>query len=498
MAAHEYYRYYGYMLYGNKTNQFSVDNDELAGAVVAGTTSSYTSDYNTESWLGRVMYNFDQRYFASLSAVYEASSRFAKENRWGTFWSVGGGWLINKEPWFKASWVDELKLKASYGENGNDNIGDYQYTTYYSITNSNDNVSLVPESLGNSEISWEKNGKFNVGFDFSLFNGRLYGSIEYYNNTTKDMLSWFPLAPSFGYTGYYANVGNMKNDGLEIDLHGDIIRTKDLVWSAYANMTTNRNEITSLPEERKTSQADGVFGYQSGSFFYGEGISRYTYYTHKYAGPDPETGEALYYKNVYQTDENGEYVKDSNGRYIVTEVTTTTKYSEADDYLCGDMLPDVYGGFGTSLSWKGIDFSIDFQYQLGGQVYDGTYASLMNFDPGHGIHVDMLNAWSAENTTSDIPRWQYNDNYMASSSDRFLISASYLTLSNITLGYSLPKSVSKKIGLQNIRFYGVADNIWTWSKRQGLDPRQGISGSGNTNTYYKPIRTISGGITLTF
>lgn len=498
MVGHEYYRFYSYMLYGNKTNQFSVDNKELAGAVVAGSATSYTTDYNTESWLARAMYNYGEKYFASASVVREASSHFDPDHRWGTFWSVGGGWLINKESWFNAPWVDELKLKASYGENGNDAIGGYQYTTYYNITNSNDEVSLVPSSLGNREISWEKNAKFNVGFDFSLFGGRLTGSVEYYANKTKDMLTWFPLPASYGYSGYYDNVGNMLNNGVEIDLHGDIIRTKDLTWSAYVNLTSNHNEITSLPDEKKTSQCDGVDGYQSGSFFYGEGISRYTYHTKRYAGVDPETGVALYYKNVYKKDETtGENAKDANGHYIVEKVEKTVSYGEASDYLCGDMLPDVYGGFGTSVTWKGFDLSVDFQYQLGGQVYDGTYASLMTLDAGHGLHVDMLGSWSTENTSSNIPRMQYGDSYTAASSDRFLTSASYLSLSNVTIGYTLPKSITSKIGIKSLRIYGVADNVWLWSKRQGLDPRLSISGGGN-NTYYKPIRTISGGITLTF
>ncbi len=496
MVGHEYYRTRNYELDYYMTNQFSPYNKELAGAVVPGSGSSYTEDYNTESWLARAHYNFDERYFAQASFMREASSYFDPDHRWGSFWSVGGGWLMNKESWFDVNWIDELKLKASYGENGNDAIGAYQYITYYSITNSNDNVALSPSSLGNSKISWEKNGKFNIGFDFSLFKNRLYGSFEYYSNKTTDMLSWFPLPPSFGFTGYYANVGNMQNNGVELDLHGVIIDNKSLNWTAYANLTTNHNEITKLPDERKTMHVDGVDGYSSGSYFYGEGISRYTYYTHKYAGVDEE-GVALYYKNVYQTDAEGNQVLDKNGNPIVEKQETTTKYSEADDYLCGDVLPDVYGGFGTALSWNGFDLSVDFQYQLGGKVYDGSYASLMNLTAGRAMHVDLEDAWSPENTSSNIPRLQFNDQYMASASDRFLTSASYLSLQNITIGYTLPKNFTRKFGVEKIRVYGVGDNLYTWSKRKGLDPRQSITGS-SSSAYYSSIRTISGGITVTF
>ena len=501
MLGHEYYRNRFYELDYSKSNQFSVFNKELAGAVIAGSGNSYTTDYNTESWLSRAMYNYDEKYFGSISYMREASSKFDVSNRWGSFWSIGGGWLINKEKWFKVSWIDELKLKASYGENGNDDIGDYRYITYYNITNSNNSISLTPASLGNSKISWEKNGKFNVGADFSLFNNRIWGSIEYYSNKTTDMLSWFPLPPSYGYTGYYANVGNMKNTGVEVDLHADAIRTKDLTWNIYANITTNRNRITSLPAERKTMEVDGIGGYTSGAYFYGEGVSRYTYYTHKYAGVDPKTGEALYYKKVYAVDDpatpNVNEALDANGQKIVKSQTTTTKYSEADDYLCGDMLPKVYGGFGTSVSWKGFDFSVDLQYQLGGKVYDSAYASLMGLSAGGAMSVDLENAWSATNTNTSVPRLQYNDSYMNSSSDRFLTSASYLTLQNMTLGYTLPKNLVTAVGLQKVRLYVVGDNLWTLSKRRGLDPRQSITGS-NTNSYYSSVRTVSGGITVTF
>jgi len=499
MIGHEYYRTNGYDLWASKNNMFSQSNKELAGAVILGSASSETSEYNTESWIGRVMYNYDEKYFAQVSLMTEASSHFDPDHRWGTFWSLGGGWLINKEKWFKANWIDELKLKASYGENGNDAIGSYRYISTYTIENSNNTISVVPSTLGNKEISWEKNAKFNVGFDFSFWNGRLYGGIEYYANKTTDMLSWFPLPASFGYTGYYANVGNMVNNGIEIDLHGDIIRNKDLTWSAYANLTSNHNEITSLPDERKTMHVDdaNADGYTSGSYFFGEGYSRYTYYTKRYAGPDPETGEASYYKNVYQLDESGNKVTDDNGNPIVTGYETTTNYSEADDYICGNVLPKAYGGFGTSVKWMGIDFSIDFQYQLGGKVYDATYAALMGNTAGYGMHADLLSSWTSTNTNTDVPRFQYNDTYVNRSSDRFLTSASYLSLQNITLGYTLPTKFVRNIGLQKVRVYVVGDNICLWSKRRGLDPRQSITGS-NSGAYYAPVRTISGGITVTF
>lgn len=497
---HEYYRTRGYDLSADKSNQFSVYNKELSGAVVKGSMDSYTTDYNDERYLGRVNYDYDGIYFLSGSWTREATSYFDPSNRWGTFWAFGAGWMINKEKWFNASWVDELKLKASYGENGNDQIGAYRYISTYNITNSNNTVSLVPRSLGNSDISWEKNAKFNVGADFSLFGSRLGGSIEYYSNKTRDMLMWFPLPASYGYTGYYVNIGNVVNDGIEVDLHGDIIRTRNFTWSANANLTSNHNEITTLPAERRTLHLDyeNQDGYSSSDYFYTQGSSIYSYYTKKYAGVNPETGESMWYKNVYKKDANGKAVKDANGHNIVEKLEKTTKYQEADTYNVGDVMPDVYGGFGTGLAWKGIDFSVDFTYQLGGKVYDGTYAALMSGNSvGYGMHADLENAWSADNKSSNVPRIQYSDNYVSASSDRFLTSASFLSLQNITLGYTLPKAWMRSLGIGSVRLYCVADNVWVWSKRQGLDPRQSISGDASS-AYYSAVRTISGGITVSF
>ena len=488
MLGHESFYYKYYELYASKSNSFDPNNIELAGAITNVNSSSYISDYNTEGYFGRVQYDFDEKYFLSGSYRRDASSRFHPDNRWGNFWSAGAAWIISKESFFNADWVDLLKIKASYGSQGNDNIGNYRYVNTYTIVNSGGSPAALPNTMGNKDITWETNGNFNAGVDFEFFDGRFTGTVEYFYRKTSDMLFSFPLAPSFGYTSYYANVGDMRNQGVELDFNGTPIKTNDLEWNIRLNLTQYKNKITYLPEERKTMVVDGVPGYSSGSYYYGEGEPLYTYRLQKYAGVN-ENGESMWYMNV--TDKDGN----------VTGVTTTTNYADADYYLCGTALPDVYGGFGTSLSYKGLDFSIDFTYQLGGQVYDGDYAAMMSSptasSKGSNFHADLLNAWSPENTGSNIPRFQFGDQYTAGSSDRFLTSASYLSLQNINLGYTLPSSITKKLQIEKVRVYVTADNIWYWSKRQGLDPRQSITGS-TTNSYYSPMRTISGGITLTF
>ena len=488
MLGHEYYRTRYYYLTASKNNVFSVFNDELAGAVNIGSMNSYTTDYNVEGWFGRVQYNYDNKYFGSLSYRRDASSRFHPDHRWGNFWSLGGAWIISKEKWFNAPWVDELKFKASYGEQGNDNIGSYLYTDTYSIVPSGDGAGVKPSSTkGNETITWEKNGNFNTGFEFSFFRGRLAGSIEYFYRRTSDMLAFFALPASSGWSGYYDNVGNMQNMGAEVELDGTLIRTKDFEWGLNLNFTAYKNEITSIADKNKTQTVEGSEGYASGSYFYGEGESLYTFYMPKYAGVD-ENGKSMFYKDKL----------DENGNIIGRETTTTP--GEATYYLCGTALPWAYGGFGTRFSYKGFDLAVDFNYQLGGQIYDSDYAGMMGITSsgrGSAIHADLLNSWTEENPNTNIPKLIIDDTSTTTTSDRFLIGASYLSLQNLNFGYTFPTKMTSKVGIGKLRVYLTATNLWLWSKRQGLDPRQSITG-GASSAYYSAMRTISGGISVTF
>ena len=485
MVGHEYYLRKNYGLSASRSKVFSIDNNELAGAITDNSMGSSMSEYNVEGWFGRAQYNYDTKYFASVSYRRDASSRFHPDHRWGNFWSAGAAWNIHKESWFKAPWVSDLKVKASYGSQGNDNIDSYLYADRFTLENNNGEISLVPSNVkGNKDITWEKQGNFNAGVEFGLWNSRLTGQIEYFNRTTSDMLAYFSMPASSGYTGYYDNVGNMRNQGVEITLGGDIFRTRDFTWGLDLNFTYYKNKITSMPDENKTQTVDGVSGYSSSNRFYGEGIPMYTYYMFKYAGVDPETGEALYYKNV----------KDENGN--ITGRTTTNSTGDADQYLCGTALPKAYGGFSTNLAYKGFDLSVDFQYQIGGQVYDGTYASLMGNSKGSAMHADLLHAWTPENRNTDIPRYEVNSTSMAASSDRWLINASYLSIQGINFGYTLPGKLTNKMKIQKLRVYLNGGNLWVFSHRKGMDPRQSITGS-NSGAYYSQMRTISGGINIT-
>ena len=502
LLGHETYNSTSVSLSASKSNMFSMGNTELNGAVIDGqSASSAKSMYNNEGFFARAQYDYNNRIFASASYRLDASSRFHPDHRWGSFWSLGGGWLIDKEPWFpRYPWIGMLKLKASVGSQGNDNISDFLYTDMYSITNSDGEIAIKRATIGNENITWETNTNFNAGVDFDFFRGKLTGSIEYFYRLTSDMLYYVTIPISYGFAGYYDNIGDMRNSGIEFAVNGNIIRTQDFSWDAYFNFTHYTNKIIMLPETHQNTEIEGYKGYASGNKFVGEGLPLNTFLMPKYAGVDKTDGLPMWYREVYKEDEDGNRILDENGQEIYLGQETTKDYSKATNYLCGDPIPDLYGGFGTSVSWRGFDFSASFTYSIGGLTYDGGYASYMS-PPGGTVgsnyHVDVFKAWTPENNDSDIPRFVYNDQNINGSSDRFLVPASYLNFQNAQIGYSFPAAMLAKARISRLRMYVTCDNIAYWSYRQGLDPRQSLSGSTSAENY-SPVRTVSFGLNLTF
>ncbi len=489
MVGHENYKYNYNYVWGDRENMFSYyGTDELDGAVKVVSNGGTSSDYNTEGYFSRAMYNFNEKYFLSASYRRDASSRFHPDHRWGNFYSVGGAWTVNKEEWFQSSWVDMLKFKMSWGQQGNDSIGDYRYTDTYDITNVDGEVALVQASVGNEDITWETNSNFNTGIEFDIFKSKLTGSVEYFRRMTTDMLCYVYVPMSAGYGGSYDNVGDMLNQGVELDLHYTPIRANDFTWTINFNATHYRNKVVMLNEDNKGYSLDGHPGYINGYYFHGEGLPLHTFRLKKYAGVSA-TGESQWYM-----------LDETTG-----ETTVTTSSSNATYYNCGSADPDLYGGFSTSLTWKGFDLSVNFNYSIGGKAIDYGYISLMS-NPyigytGYALHKDLFNAWSETNTDSDIPRFQYAvkdvDTSSAIVSDRFLTDASTLTLQTVNFGYTLPKKWVSKMGMSSMRVFVSGDNLYYWSKRKGFDPRGSFWGSTST-TSYSPVRTFTGGLTIQF
>ena len=480
LLGHEYNRNTSTTTGASKTDVFAYEvNTELDGTLIKESISGSREVYNTEGFLFRGQYDYNGKYFGSASYRLDGSSAFHPKHRWGSFWSVGGAWILSKENWFRSKAFDMLKFKASYGVQGNDGIPSYYYTRLYNIGTVNSKGATTFKSQGNEDITWESNGNFNTGIEAEMFGGRLSAEVNYYYRITSDMLLWKTVPLGMGYSGYYDNVGDMVNQGVEFNISGSIIRTKNVNWSVNLNLSHNRNEVTYLPAENKSSAIEGHGGYLSGYRYVGENLPLYTWYIKKYAGVN-EVGLPMWYK--------------SDG-------TTTTTWDNGAYFLCGDPHPDVYGGFGTSLNAHGFDFTVNFLYSVGGQVMDNGYLGLMGVPyagvSGGNYHKDMLKAWTAENPDTDIPRAVYNDQNINAISDRFLIDGSSLTLKNASMGYTFPSRMMEKIKITSLRLYVSCDNIYYWSRRKGLDPRTSLIGDTDQKSY-SPMRTISAGINVKF
>ena len=492
LLGHEYYKTNTRYLSATGQGCFTPSIQELAAFAKKLDSNSYRTAYNVEGYFGNAQYSYDDKYFGSFSYRRDASSRFAKDHRWGNFWSIGGAWLISKESWFKAPWVDELKIKASIGQQGNDNIGNWAYIDLYTLSKTSDtSMAASFARMGNKNITWETTTNLNIGTEFSFFNRRLSGTIDFYSKKTTDLLFWLSIPESAGSRGYYGNVGDIRNNGIEVTLTGSIIRTKDLDWSVTANIAHNSTKILKLPESKIAD--NGGFNetskLETTQYWYRVGGPLYNGYMPKYAGVN-EKGEATYW-----VDEDA-----GGGKHGTKYSYTTTNPNSASKYETGSLLPKAFGGFSTTVVYKGFDFTASFDYQIGGKVYDSRYASLMSpcdnsSAAGSAIHKDYLKSWSPNNTSSNIPRWQYGDNYTTAQSDRFLTNASYFNFQSFTVGYSIPTQHIPFFS--KIRVYCSGENLGFISARKGLDPRYSYDG-GTTLNAYSPVRNISGGIQLTF
>ncbi|MCL3779461.1 TonB-dependent receptor [Prolixibacteraceae bacterium JC049] len=492
LAGYESYEYkHQYIGISNKNlynpNIGEIDNSIFSPAEVG----SYTNTYSTLGFLGRFKYNYDDKYYFNGSYRRDASSRFHPDHRWGNFGSLGGAWLVDKEGFFQslqASWVDLLKVKASWGVQGNDNLGNYYpYLDQFKVTNADGDFSTTFDYKGNKDITWETSYSFNTGLEFELFNRKLAGGIEYFSRKTVDLLYNQPVPVSWGYASRPINVGELINKGFELELNYTIINRPDFNWSVNLNATHFRNEVLDLHESVRET------GIQRSQSIIEIGGSLYDPYMRVYAGPDANTGVATYYKA-----KDGEFVLDENGNR-----TITTDWATAGQVNVGSSLADVYGGFGTSLEFKGFDLSASFSYQIGGEVYDASYQELMHSGDNAGLnwHKDILNAWTPENKNSNVPRLNAGDDTYQKVSTRFLKSSDYLSIDNVTLGYTLPSRLTKAYNISSIRVYVVGDNLHLFSARKGLDPRQSLGATSRTSVgshRYAAMRTLSAGITVNF
>lgn len=481
LAGQEAYSYRYDVLQAARSNMAVPDMPELAVGALVTAGNGYRIDYSLVGYFLNVQYDYQDKYFFSASYRRDGSSRFAPGTRWGNFWSVGASWRIDREPFMLSTtdWLSALTLKASYGAQGNDNLGTYYASSgLYSIVSQAGENALVSDRLATPDLKWETNLNFNVGIDFSLFNNRFSGSFDFFRRRSKDLLYSRPLATSLGYTSVDENIGALKNTGFEVDLKGTLIHTREFMWRLGFNLTHYKNTVTDLP--RKDMPITGVTRLKVGR-------SVYDFYLREWAGVDPDNGDPLWYKDV----------KDAQGN--VTGRTTTNDYAKADYYYVDkSSLPKVYGGFNTAFSYKGFELSALFAYSIGGYIVDRDITMLWSngSNAGRAWSTEMLNRWTPENRYTDVPALKTVSNNWNSNSTRNLFNNSYLRMKNITLAYNFSQPMIRKISLSSLQLFVQADNLLTVSKNQGLDPEQGITGL----TYYRypAMRSISGGINVAF
>ncbi len=483
LAGHENYSYrYNYLM-GAKSGFPFGGLYELDAAATVITARSYEDNYTIESYLSRLNYNYADRYYLSGSYRRDGSSRFHESNRWGDFWSVGANWRISEESFIKpVAWINNMNIKASFGVQGNDALsaeggGYYPWQALYDLgfPNAGRNGAVVA-SIENTSLRWEKNENLNIGLDARLF-GRLNLSAEWYRRVTRDLLLEYPLAMSTGFINYDKNVGNMQNTGLEVSIGADLATNKDFAWTLTLMGSTVNNKVLSLADKPEITK---------GNYIIKEGEVLNSFYLPRSAGIDPATGYQLYW--VWDTQSDGTrsepYVSADKGKAATSRV------------IVGNRMPDLYGSISNDFKFfNAIDLSIFCTYSIGGKILDGLYTNLL--DPlyqGNALSAHLKRAWQKPGDITDIPIPQLGSN--TQTSDRNLTNASYFSIKNISLGYSLPKKLISKIGVENVRFSAIADNIMLFSYLKGMNPQYNFS--GGTDYVYTPTRSISLGLDITF
>ena len=504
------------------------------------------------SWLGRANYIFADKYYVSGSVRRDGSSKFRKENRWGTFWSVGAGWRFTEESFMqdlRDSWLNNGKLRASYGVIGNQNgIGRYQtyrtwgYSTTYQTTNNGtgrptgDSYKLSMGGLVNTQLTWEETKTFDVGLDLTLFN-RIDLTFDWYNRVTGNSQFNQPVSYlAMGQTTLPRNIAELTNRGIELDINADIIRTKDIRWNVAFNITHYTTKLTDLPDDAIPAHAEGLpdgtwednqgswasaGGSQQNANVYLRGIGRdwFSLYMYKYAGIDQNSGLPMYFHRVTEADH-------AAGKYKDTEVggsVKTTNYANASKYEVGSAIPTFQGGFNTSFSYKNFYVNAQFAYQIGGKFFSRNYAEyLYNVVDAQMYRMMFVskdvkgNTWTPDNTGAGFPMQWYpagENSYFSGTSanggnwsftDESLFSASYLRLKNLTLGYNVSKSLLNKLRIDkvvsNIKVFASSDNLFILSAAKAIDPTMSASGGYNdVDSYTFPnMRTYTIGINLDF
>jgi TonB-linked SusC/RagA family outer membrane protein len=419
------------------------------------------------SYFTNINYGFRNRYFLTIGARRDGSSRFGANNRYANFGSVGASWIVTEESFLsglKGKILDELKLKASYGTAGNQaGIGTFQARELYGRGVYNGVSGLLQNQLANPDLRWEKKTTFNGGIEFTSLKGRLTGTVEYYSAVTSDLFLGRPLSLTTGFNTITSNIGEMQNQGVEISLSGDVIKKGSLKWSLNANFTYNKNRINKILEGQNE-----IIG---GLLITKPGESLNSLFLVRYAGVNPANGAA---------------------QYLTKEGAITETYDPNDRVIVGTFEAPYFGGFGTSVSFKGLEFSALFSYVMGNQIYNNDRNNVENPDYlTDNMSRVLLKEWRNPGDITNIP--SPSNTYIAQTT-RFVENGDFLRLRNVILSYSLPRNIISKAKLSSVRFYVQGQNLLTFTNFLGFDPE--ISTGNLGGAQYPALRTVTFGINI--
>lgn len=456
---------------------------EPDNASVLNSFISSTQAYRMLSYLSRLNYDYDDRYYIAGSFRRDGSSRLSPKNRWGNFWSVSGMWHLSNESFMKPikHILSDVKIRASYGVNGNQPGSLYGYMGLYTYGQSYmGGFGSYESSLANPNLKWEKNYNLNIGLDLA-FLSRIFLSIEYYNRDTKDLLYSLPISATTGFTNYLSNVGQLNNKGVELELRTINFATPHFNWSTVLNLSHNSNKIISLNGQLEQS-IEGTW------FIHKVGLPYHTFYVKEFAGVDPQNGDALYYTNTLNKD--GSYSR---------EITNDISKAQAIPYK--SVNPKISGGLTNILNYKQLDLSFTLTYSLGGYSFDklGTYienGTTNIYSSKYNLPAYAMDRWQKPGDQTDVPRFVYNQSASDNNSSRYIHSTDHLRLKNLTLGYTLPREWTRKVMVNKARFYFSGSNLLTWAKWKQYDPETPVNGEVFCEA--PPMRTFSFGVQLTF
>ena len=477
VAAFEVMKYDYEDLYAAKKTYGQDINTSLGNAADPIDADQKLQEDALMSYVASVNYSYGDKYYASFSFRRDGSSRLSPDTRWGNFWSLSASWRLSQEKFMQSlkSVLSDLKLRASYGVNGNLPSSYYGYqSTYTTGAFYNGKPSPWESTLGNEELTWEKNYALNLGLDIGLFS-RVNVSLDWYTRTTKDLLMSKQLNSISGFSSLLTNVGQMRNTGVELEVRSNNIKTKDFSWTTAFNLSHNKNKILKLAD---------LPWFVDGRYVRKEGYPFNTIYLREYAGVDPETGSALYYDN--QQDENGNYTKNK-----------VTDPGQASPIPLKDITPTISGGFMNTFNYKFIDLSFNLSYSFGGYSYDN--ASYILQDDGYSVisnkSTEQRRRWQKPGDITDVPRFVYGNkkggNY---NSSRAIHSTDHIRLKSLILGLNAPKAWLQKLGIGNARIYFSGTNLLTWAAYDQYDPEM----SGVVGFYTPPLKTYAFGLELKF